>query len=114
MGELPAFRTEIQLAFSVVGCDLWGPINIRDDVIKRAPRVFKKVWGVLMTCTATQAVYLDVACGNSTEELIHVIRRALTRCGRIKTIVSDPGTNLIGAARDRGRQSFKKFFLFPR
>ena len=100
MGELPLFRTSMQPAFTVVGCDLWGPISIRDDVIKRGPRVTKKVWGVLLTCTATRAVYLDVACGNSTEELIHVIRRAMARCGRIRTIVSDPGTNLVGAARE--------------
>ena len=49
---------------------------------------------------ATRAVYLDVACGNSTEELIHVIRRAMARCGQIQTIISDPGSNLIGAARE--------------
>ena len=66
MGELPKFRTNIQPAFSTVGCDLWGPILIRDDVIKRGNRVTKKVWGVLFTCAATRAVYLDVACGSST------------------------------------------------
>ena len=100
MGDLPDIRTNIQPPFSVVGCDLWGPLNIRDDVIKRGPRVMKKVWGVLLTCTATRAIYLDVACGNCTEELIHVIRRAMTRCGNIRTIISDPGTNLLGAARE--------------
>ena len=100
MGELPEFRSKIQPAFSIVGCDLWGPINIRDDVIKCGPRVTRKVWGVLLTCMATRAIYLDVACGSSSEELIHVLRRAMTRCGQIRTIVSDPGTNLIGAARE--------------
>ena len=100
MGELPEFRSNIQPAFSIVGCDLWGPINIRDDVIKRGPRVTKKVWGVLITCMATRAIYLDVACGSSSEELIHVLRRAMTRCGQIQTIISDPGTNLVGAARE--------------
>lgn len=100
MGELPDFRTSMQPAFKIVGCDLWGPLSIRDDVIKRGPRVTKKVWGVLITCMATRAIYLDVACGNSTEELIHVLRRAMTRCGDIQTIISDPGTNLVGASRE--------------
>ena len=100
MGELPEFRTTIQPAFSVVGCDLWGPISIRDDVIKRGNRVTKKAWGVLYTCTFTRAVYLDVACGSSTQELLHTVRRAMCRCGEIRKIISDPGTNLIGAANE--------------
>ena len=100
MGDLPEFRVNLQPAFSVVGCDLWGPIYIRDDVVKRGRYSTKKVWGVLLTCTATRAVYLDVACGASTEELLHVLRRAMARCGTIHTIISDPGTNLVGAARE--------------
>ena len=91
--------TTMQPAFSVVGCDLLGPMYIRDDVIKRGPRVTKEMWGVLFTCTATRAIYLDVACGSNTEELLHVLRRALSRCGNIKTIITDPGTNFIGASR---------------
>ena len=68
--------------------------------MKRGPRVKNKVWGVLFTCTATRAVYLDVACGSSTEELLHVVRQAMARCGNIRSIISDPGTNLIGAANE--------------
>ena len=100
MGELPEYRTSLQPAFSVVGCDLWGPLTIRDDVIKRGNRVTKKAWGVMFTCTATRAIYLDVTCGISTEELLHTIRRAMAHCGEIKTIISDPGTNFIGAAKE--------------
>ena len=67
MGELPEFRSKMQPAFSTVGCDLWGPITIKDDVVKKGQRVTKKVWGVLFTCTTTRAIYLDVACGSTTE-----------------------------------------------
>ena len=100
MGDMPLYRTTMQPPFSVVGCDLWGPIIIRDDVVKRGKRVHKKVFGVLFTCTASRAVYLDVACGSSTEELLHTVRRALARHGQIKLIISDPGSNLVGAARE--------------
>ena len=100
MAELPEFRTDIRPAFSIVGCDLWGPLLIRDDVVKRGNRSTKKVWGVLFTCAVTRAVYLDVACGNSTEELLYTVRRAMTRCGNIKTIISDPGSNFFGAANE--------------
>ena len=100
MGDLPLYRSTIQPAFSVVGCDLWGPVIIKDDVVKRGNKVTKKAWGVLFSCAATRAIYLDVACGASTEELLHVLRRAIARCGQIKTIITDPGTNFIGAANE--------------
>ena len=100
MGELPTCRTSMQPAFSTVGCDLWGPIIIRDDIVKRGKRVTKKVWGVLFSCAVTRAIYLDVACGASTEELLLVLRRAMTRCGNIRMIITDPGTNFIGAANE--------------
>ena len=50
MGELPDFRSQIHLSFSVVLMDLFGPMEIRDDCVKKGPRVFKKVWGVVFTC----------------------------------------------------------------
>ena len=110
MGELPDHRSNMQPAFSTVGCDLWGPITIRDDVIKRGIRSTKKVWGVMFTCTATRAVYLDVACGMSTEELLHALRRAMSRCGNIQVIISDPGTNFVGAEKElrEWRESWDK------
>ena len=37
MGDLPDFRTTIQPAFSVVGCDLWVPLLIKDEVVRRGP-----------------------------------------------------------------------------
>ena len=90
----------MQPPFFVVECDLWGPIIIRDDVVKRGKRVHKKVLGVLFTCTASRAIYLNVACGSSTEELLHTVRQAMARHGQIKLIILDPGSNLVGAARE--------------
>ena len=100
MGDLPDFRAQILPAFTVVGCDLFGPLLIKDDVVKRGARVNKKVWGVLFSCSSTRAIYLDVACGYSTEELLHTVRRAMARHGDIKRIISDPGTQMVGCARE--------------
>ena len=90
-----------------------SPILIRDDIVKRGNRIFKKVWGVLITCVATRAIYLDVACGMNTEELLHVLRRAMARFGNIKTIISDPGSNFVGAAKElkEWRQGWDKDIL---
>ena len=76
MGDLPDFRSQMLPAFTVVGCDLFGPLLIKDDVVTRGPKTKKKVWGVLFTCSSSRAIYLDVACGYSTEDLLHPVRRA--------------------------------------
>ncbi len=77
--------------------DLFGPMMIRDDCVKKGPRIYKKVWGVLFTCTASRAVHLDVAIDYSTEAVLHTIRRLLALRGDVRVIISDPGTQLVGA-----------------
>ena len=93
MANLPAGRAAIGYSpFCHCGVDLFGPWYIKDS------RKVLKRYGVLFTCTTMRAVYLDVACGTGTKELMHVFRRALARCWDIKMIVCDPGTNLVGAS----------------
>jgi len=82
--------------------DLFGPMTIRDDCVKKGPRIHKKVWGVLFTCTASQAVHLDVAIDYSTEAVLHTIRRLLALRGDVRVIISDPGTQLMGAEKEMG------------
>ena len=53
MGNLPDVRSQPSAAFSAVCMDLFGPMTIRDDCVKKGPRIYKKVWGVLFTCTAS-------------------------------------------------------------
>ena len=100
MGDLPSFRFEMSAAFSAVCMDLFGPIVIKDDCVKRGPRIYKKVFGVLFTCTASRAVYLDVATDYSTEAVQHTIRRLMAHRGDIKLIISDPGSQLVGASKE--------------
>ncbi len=97
MGTLPEFRSQPCSAFSHSTLDLFGPVWIRDSVVKRGPRVRKKAWGVLITCGATRAVYIDISEDYSTESVLHVIRRFQAEKGKIDSITSDPGTQLQGA-----------------
>ena len=60
MGDLPSFRTDMLPAFAVVGMDLLGPQEIKDDVIKRGPKRTLKVWIVVFTCLSTRAVHTDI------------------------------------------------------
>ena len=95
MGDLPDCRVEPGPPFQSVCMDLFGPLIIRDDCIKKGPRVKKKVWGVVLTCTATRGVYLDIAIDYSTEAIKHVLRRFMADKGDVRLIISDPGTQLV-------------------
>ena len=100
MGSLPECRTTPGKAFECVNLDLFGPLTIKDSVVKRGARVQKKVWGVLFVCTSTRAVHLDVADDYSTQSILHCIRRLKCDRGEISQIISDPGTQLKGAAKE--------------
>ena len=100
MGDLPVFRFEMSAAFSAVCMDLFGPLIIKDDCVKKGPRIYKKVFGVVFTCTASRAIYLDVATDYSTEAVLHTIRRLMALRGDIRLIISDPGSQLVGASKE--------------
>ena len=101
MGNLPAIRsTDIVPAWSAVNMDIFGPLLIRDECVKRGPRVVKKVWGVVFCCTRTRGIYLDIASDYSTESVLHAVRRLLASKGQVYTIISDCGLQLRGADKE--------------
>ena len=101
MGYLPDSRVQpLQPAFSAVCMDLFGPLIIKDDCVKKGPRVHKKVYGVLYTCLATRAVHLDVAIDYDTEAVLHTVRRLLALRGDTRLIISDPGSQLVSASSE--------------
>ena len=100
MGELPSFRSNIMPAWYAVNMDLFGPMTIRDDCVKKGPRIYKKVYGVLYACTRTRGVYLDIAMDYSTESVLHTVRRMMAHKGEVKLIISDPGSQLRGADKE--------------
>ena len=73
---------------------------IRDDCIMKGPRIYKRVYGVLFTCSTTRAVHLDVALDYGTESVLQTIRRLMANKGDIRQIVSNPGSQLQGAAKE--------------
>ena len=100
MGDPPPYPSQTLHSFFVVLMDLFGPMTIRDDVVRRGARIFKKVWGVVFTCASTRAVHLDVAANYSTEAVIHTVRRLMAVRGDVRMMISDPGTQLVGASNE--------------
>ena len=78
MGDLPDHRfLDIYPAWTCVNLDLFGPVEVRDEVIKRGPKVCKKVWLVICVCTRTRGVFLDICTDYTTEFVLHVVRRLM-------------------------------------
>ena len=73
MGDLLSYRSKMSPAFSCVAMDLFGPWEVKDDIIQRGPKRLRKIWGVVYTCMATRAVYIDVAIDYSTLSVLHTV-----------------------------------------
>ncbi|XP_011672748.2 uncharacterized protein LOC100889831 [Strongylocentrotus purpuratus] len=92
MADLPAFRVVAdEPAFTHVGMDYFGPYEIK------CGRSVRKRYGVIFTCMTTRAIHIEVAKSLDTSSCIDAIRRMMSRRGPIKRLVSDNGTNLVGA-----------------
>ena len=101
MGDLPECRVSEEFpAWSSVNMDLFGPLEVRDEVVKRGPRVCKKIWGIIFVCTRTRGVYLDVASDYSTESVLHAVRRLMALKGNVRLIISDRGSQLLAADKE--------------
>lgn len=95
MADLPRDRlVPDEPPFSRVGMDYFGPIEVK----QKRSRV--KRYGVVFTCLNTRAIHLEVADSLDTSSCISALRRFLARRGQCKKILSDNGTNLVGANRE--------------
>ncbi|XP_062715770.1 uncharacterized protein LOC115255659 [Aedes albopictus] len=95
MSALPPARMKAFCRpFSYVGIDYFGPMNV---VVGRR---IEKRWGVLITCLTVRAIHLELAHSLTTDSCILAIRNFVARRGAPLEIVSDRGTNFIGASRE--------------
>jgi len=111
MADLPANRVKPdEPPFSTTGMDYFGPFEIKQG------RSLRKRYGVIFTCMVSRAIHIEIADSLDTSSCINVIRRFVCRRGHVKEIVSDNGTNLVGANKELRRslqelneQSIQKF-----
>ena len=96
MAALP----EIRLApftppFFNTACDYFGPYHVKIGRNKST-----KHYGVVFTCLNTRAVHLELAVDYSAMDFIQVLHRFFAFRGRPSLILSDNGTQLVGAERE--------------
>ena len=96
MGVLPAFRGNPNTPpFAAVAVDFFGPIHTK---INRNTTTDSAV--MIVTCTTTRVVHLELSSTASTESFLLAWRRFVTRRGIHPTkVFSDHGKNFQGAQR---------------
>lgn len=95
MASLPTFRTTPSRPFSKIGVDYAGPVMVRSG-LGRLPKL-TKAWIAVFICLATRAIHLELVGDASTDSFIAALRRMTSRRGIVTEIVSDNGTNFVGA-----------------
>lgn len=94
MAALPESRTKPQRAFLKVGVDYASPVMLRSR-LGRNPSL-TKAYIVVFICLVTRAVHLEVS-DSTTIVFIAAFRRMVARRGIVIEVLSDNGTNFVGA-----------------
>lgn len=95
MSSLPTKRTEPARAFTRTGVDYAGPVVLKTSNLRRASLV--KAYIAVFVCLVTRAVHLELVTDATTDAFIAALRRMIARRGAIQEILSDNGTNFVGA-----------------
>ncbi|XP_008484550.1 uncharacterized protein LOC103521222, partial [Diaphorina citri] len=95
MGDLPKSRVLESKPFLNTACDYLGPIHI--VLTHRRGQRSQKAYICLFICLATKAVHLEVASDLTTECFLNAFKRFLSRRGPIRSMLSDGGSNFVGA-----------------
>lgn len=96
MAPLPSLRATIPIrAFAHCGVDYGGPF-----IVKLTRRCRAKRYLCLFTCLSSRAVHLEVAYGLDTASFLNALSRMIARRGHPEEMVSDNGSNFVGAVRE--------------
>ena len=95
MADLPSCRVAVGgRPFQCAGCDVFGPflVKVNRSQVKR--------YGLIITCMSSRAVGIEMLYSLNTSSCINSLRRFIARRSQPDVIMSDQGTNFIGADRE--------------
>lgn len=98
MGNLPIERVTPARPFLNCGVDYAGPIKMRASEIRNSKVI--KGYIAVFVCLVTRALHLEMVSELTTEAFIAAFRRFVARRGKCQTMMSDNGTNFVGARRE--------------
>lgn len=111
MATLPKIRTIPRRVFDRVGVDYAGPVLLRAALGRSAK--LTKAWIAVFVCLVTRAIHLELVSDSTTQAFVAALKRMIARRGMVSEIISDNGTNFVGAnnlfanafKRDNGKSS---------
>ena len=86
--------------FTNTGTDYFGPFYIKLSKPTRSYAAKGKRYGIIFTSLTTHAVHLEISNDLSTDAFILSLKQFIARRGQVKGLMSDNGTNFIGAERE--------------
>ena len=96
MAPLPRSRLSSMRAFEKVGVDYAGPFKTKQG----RGTIRAKRYLCLFTCLTTRAVHLEMSYSLDTDSFINAFYRMTSRRGTPRYVISDNGTNFVGAERE--------------
>ena len=97
MGLLPTERSLPSPAFTYTMVDYFGPYPVRGEVQKR---ITGKAWGVIFTCLASRAVFIEAVYDYGTSSFLIALSKFSSVRGYPRVMFSDPGSNLECASKE--------------
>ena len=94
MSNLPVKRLTVTPPFNYVGLDLFGPFTVKEG------RKKLKQYGVIFTCLSYRTVHLEVVNSMDTDCFIQSLRRFIARCGNVRLVKCDNGTNFVSGKNE--------------
>lgn len=102
MADLPEVRITPSRAFSNVGVDFTGHVEIKTNKGRGVKTT--KGYVAVFVCMSTKAVHLELVSDMSTATFLAAFKRMCARRGSPANVYSDNGTNFVGAAKALRRE----------
>ena len=97
-GQLSPHRTRPAPPFTSTGADFAGPFTLQKGHTRRP--VWVKGYVCLFVCLTTRSIHLELVMDLTMESFMAALRRFVARRGKQALILTDNGTNFVGAKRE--------------
>ncbi|XP_014260910.1 uncharacterized protein LOC106673339 [Cimex lectularius] len=97
MGNLPYERLKVGRPFLNTEVDFCGPFTIKASTIRNAK--LQKAYVAIFICLS-KCVHMELVNDLTTQSFLAALKRFFARRGKAKLMMSDNGTNFVGAARE--------------
>ncbi|XP_026326814.1 uncharacterized protein LOC113235351 [Hyposmocoma kahamanoa] len=101
MGQLPAFRTELEFPFLHGSVDYAGPVLIADRKSRGCKRI--KSFFAIFICNSVKICHIELVTALPSEAYTAALNRFVSRRGKPESITSYNGTNFVGTCNELGQ-----------